>query len=110
MSEISSTLKELKIINQYGFFKIELILLIDLNDLWFFTFEEFSKVFTRAPKTYNLNLTKQRILDSLAWLDYIETFRDPLQRPPRYRHGNKWKEFILIKKRIIKHSLSFYYV
>jgi hypothetical protein len=101
MAEVNSYRKELKIINQYGFFRIELILLMELNDKWLFTFEEFSDIVAHAPKTYSSNLTRQRLFDSLEWLNYIETFRKPSQRPHIYCEAHTWKEFMRMKKSVI---------
>jgi hypothetical protein len=89
--------KEKYIATQYGLLNVEINTLYQLNDFWIFTFEEFSDILARAPKTYNLNnLTRQRLLDSVEWLNYITNFRKANSR------GNfisiDWYHFIHVKK------------
>jgi hypothetical protein len=95
------------LLQKYGLFPMELTLLLDLNDAWFFTFEEFSEILSKAPKTYSTHFTRQRLLDSLEWLDYIELFRVPWAKPPLYFDGDTWKEFILTNKKMINAYFPF---
>jgi hypothetical protein len=65
------------LMNKYGFLSEELFLLIDLNDLYEFTFEEFALILNAAPKSYSKTLyTRQRIQDSLKWLEFIPNVRE----------------------------------
>jgi hypothetical protein len=105
MPYISAGIKGQILIKQYGFLKSELVLLMNLNDRWLFTFEEFSKILQRAPKAYSSNLTKQRILDSLEWLDYIQTFREPDQEIYYVFSYDKWLPFIIRKKNVLHRIL-----
>jgi hypothetical protein len=72
---------------------------MELNDQWLFTFEEFSMILARAPKTYNIqNITRQRLLDSIEWLNYIQTFRQANYCSFSLRASRNWASFIRWRK------------
>jgi hypothetical protein len=62
---------------KYGLLDYELSMFIDLNDNWKFTFDEFILILENVPKSYgpDFEKAKQRYIDSIKWLEFIQTFR-----------------------------------